>query len=176
MKTYTKEELQEILRLHQLWLNDDPNGVRANLSDADLRDADLSNTDLSSADLRYANLRFADLSSADLSSADLRYADLRFANLLSADFRYADLSSADLRFAELDKTYLVISMIGSVKRQTTYCVEDDKVCCGCFTGTMQEFYNKVLKTYPDTDNLHHKEYVGWIKYAKSLYPQIKIKI
>lgn len=39
MKTYTKEELQKVLELHQLWLNSDSNGIRANLSDADLSDA-----------------------------------------------------------------------------------------------------------------------------------------
>ena len=37
----TKEELALILDKHKKWLNDDPDGKRANLSDADLSDADL---------------------------------------------------------------------------------------------------------------------------------------
>ena len=81
MKTYTKEELAKILKLHKLWVEDNPKGMRANLSYANLR----------SADLRSADLRSADLSSADLSSADLRHADLRNADLRDANLRDADL-------------------------------------------------------------------------------------
>jgi len=99
-----QEKLNEILAKHDLWLNNQEGGERANLrsanlSYANLRYADLRYADLRSADLRYANLSSADLSSANLSSADLRsanlrYADLSSANLSSADLRYADLSSA----------------------------------------------------------------------------------
>jgi uncharacterized protein YjbI with pentapeptide repeats len=62
----TARELQEALRLHLLWLDDDPEGVRADLSGADLRGADLSEADLRGADLSGADLRGADLSRADL--------------------------------------------------------------------------------------------------------------
>lgn len=90
MRTFTKQELEEILDNHKLWLSSNgENGERA-----DLRYADLSN-----ADLRYANLRSADLSSADLRSADLSNADLSNANLRFADLRYADLSNANLDFS-----------------------------------------------------------------------------
>ena len=85
----TKEELALILDKHKKWLNDDPDGKRANLSAADLRGANLSGADL----------RRADLIGADLSSADLRRADLRSANLRSADLRSADLSGADIDFS-----------------------------------------------------------------------------
>jgi len=96
MKTYTAEQLKEILQKHQLWLDNDEGGERADLSAADLRFANLRFANLRFADLRYANLRYANLSCADLSAADLRYADLRSANL-----RFADLSCADLRSANL---------------------------------------------------------------------------
>ena len=59
MKTYTKEELAEMLRKHKLWINGEDGGERADLSDADLR----------RADLRYADLRYADLRDANLSDA-----------------------------------------------------------------------------------------------------------
>ena len=169
----------------------------ADLSSADLRSADLSSADLRYADLRYADLSYADLSSAnlryaDLSSANLRYANLRYANLSSADLRYADLSSANLRYAnlssadlssanlryadlsyadlsyaDLDKKYISISCIGSSKRMTTYCFEDDIIWCGCFKGTLQEFEDKVNKTHSDNPQ-HLKEYLGAINYLKSL--------
>jgi hypothetical protein len=57
MKTYTADELKEVIRLHALCLADADGGVRANLSGADLSGADLSH-----ANLNYANLSYADLS------------------------------------------------------------------------------------------------------------------
>ena len=111
----------------------------------------------SSSDLRYADLRSADLRSADLRSADLRYADLRYANL----------SSADLRYAKSDKRYIQISCIGSAKRMTTYCFEDNKIWCGCFIGTLEEFEMQVQETHQNNDK-YLKEYIGFINYLKSL--------
>ena len=42
MKTYTEKELAEILRKHQAWLNNEEDGERADLRDANLSDANLS--------------------------------------------------------------------------------------------------------------------------------------
>ena len=116
-----------------------------------------SSADLSSANLRYANLR----------SADRRSADLRSADLSSADLRYADLSSADLSYAKTDKRYIQIGCIGSSKRMTTYCFEDDQITCGCFTGTLKEFEAECKKTHKDNKQ-YLNEYLGAIKYIKSL--------
>ena len=52
----TREQLQEILRRHKLWLDGAPEGRRANLSDANLNGAYLRDADLSGADLSDANL------------------------------------------------------------------------------------------------------------------------
>ena len=41
-----KDELQEILKKHSLWLYDKPCGERANLREANLREADLCGADL----------------------------------------------------------------------------------------------------------------------------------
>ncbi len=84
MKTYTDEELREILRKHRLWRDGDPAGERADLQRADLRGADLQRADLQGADLRDANLRGADLRGAYLQGAYLRGAYLRDANLRGA--------------------------------------------------------------------------------------------
>ena len=119
------------------------------------------------ADLSYADLRYADLRSANLRYADLRSADLRSANLSSANLRSADLSSADLRSAKTDKRYIQVSCIGSAKRMTTYCFEDDTIWCGCFRGTLYEFETKVISTHSANDQ-YLKEYVGFINYLRSL--------
>ena len=68
MKTLTKEELNDILKKHKLWLNDE-GGERAYLYNADLYNANLSNANLSNADLSNADLSNADLSDANLSDA-----------------------------------------------------------------------------------------------------------
>ena len=47
MITYTQGELNEILRKHKLWLDNDPSGARADLTGADLRGANLTGADLS---------------------------------------------------------------------------------------------------------------------------------
>ena len=74
MKTYTIEELNEILKKHKRWLEESEGWSeddRADLSGADLSGADLSRADLSGADLSGANLSGADLFRADLFRADL---------------------------------------------------------------------------------------------------------
>jgi uncharacterized protein YjbI with pentapeptide repeats len=114
MKKYTKEELKEILRLHELegcadlsyatLIGSDlscANLSGANLSGANLCQADLSCANLSGADLSGANLSCANLSGANLSGANLCQADLSCANLRDTNLCYANLSGAELRFANL---------------------------------------------------------------------------
>jgi hypothetical protein len=71
MKTYTKEELREVLARHTDWLRGDLGGACA-----DLADARLTGADLVFARLARANLRGADLTDANLSGADLAFARL----------------------------------------------------------------------------------------------------
>ena len=101
MKTYTKEELAEILRKHKLWLANGVGGERANLCGADLRNADLSGAGLRGANLCNADLRYANLSGANLRGADLGGADLGGADLRNADLRDAVLSGAENRVSPI---------------------------------------------------------------------------
>ena len=71
MKKLKIEELEKILELHKKWLNDEQEGIRA------------------------------DLSYVDLSKADLRYSDLSYANLISANLSYADLSSIKYNYLSI---------------------------------------------------------------------------
>ncbi|MDU9039964.1 pentapeptide repeat-containing protein [Pseudomonas corrugata] len=97
MKTYTSEQLAEILGKHRSWLLDEDGGERADLSGANLSDAYLSGANLSDANLRGAYLRGANLSGANLSDAYLRGANLSGANLSDAYLRGANLRDAYLR-------------------------------------------------------------------------------
>lgn len=104
MKTFTKEEIQEILRKHQLWLDGEEGGERADFSGADLTDADLRVENLRVANLRSANLTGANLTGASLRGADLSGAYLSNADLTGADLSYAYLSRAYLHNANLSNT------------------------------------------------------------------------
>ena len=101
MRKIDEAELNKILSNHKLWLMDESNGIRADLSGVDLEYADLDGADLGDANLSGADLRGADLKSANLWYADLRGADLRDASLGCADLRGADLRSANLWYADL---------------------------------------------------------------------------
>ena len=128
-KVITKEELEQILRKHKLWLADEEGGesanltradlTRANLTGADLRGADLTRADLTDANLTDANLTgadlmWADLTRADLTGANLTWADLTRAGLRGANLTGADLTRADLRGADLDYSSLPL-WCGSLK-------------------------------------------------------------
>ena len=102
MRKIDEAELNKILSNHKLWLMDESNGIRADLSGVDLEYADLDGADLRDANLSGADLRGADLRSANLWYADLRGSDLRDASLGCADLGYADLGGANLSGADLD--------------------------------------------------------------------------
>lgn len=89
----------EALRLHQLWLDGSPGGVRADFEGASLVHADLSGANLSRANLSAANLEHAKLEHASLKDADLSRANLRYAEMSHANLSGARLSGADLRYA-----------------------------------------------------------------------------
>ena len=73
-----KEQLNDILKNHKKWLDDEEDGERADLSGANLIYADLRGANLIYADLSGANLSYADLSGANLSDANLSDADIDF--------------------------------------------------------------------------------------------------
>ena len=72
MKEITRDELNEILRKHNLWLKGDFNGARANLRGANLYGANLRGANLYGANLNEANLYGANLRGANLNGANLR--------------------------------------------------------------------------------------------------------
>ena len=86
-----QEQLKQILKEHQEWLQDNSKGKRADLSGANLSCANLSSANLSGANLSRVNL-----SSANLSGANLSYANLSGVNLSGANLSGATLFRANL--------------------------------------------------------------------------------
>ena len=109
MKNINQEELNKILKEHELWLKGE-GGKRANL-----RRADLSNANLNHTNLMHADLKYADLSYANLRGADLRGANLRRANLEDADLSYSNLSNSNLRDANLNSANLSSANLKDIK-------------------------------------------------------------
>ena len=83
MKTYTADELKQILDDHAKWLRGE-GGARANLDGAYLEDANLEDAYLARANLAGANLAGANLARANLVGANLARANLEGANLEGA--------------------------------------------------------------------------------------------
>lgn len=109
-----KNKIKEILKQHQLWLNNN-GGKRADLHGVDLRNADLHEANLRGANLRNADLRNVNLCGADLREADLHSADLSGADLSWANLCYTDLSYANLYGANLLDAYLYGAILNNVK-------------------------------------------------------------
>ena len=63
----------------------------------------------------------------------------------------AYLGGAYLGGAYLGGAYHLISFsgIGSARRNTSYWLEADKVWCGCFNGTLEEFRDQVEETHEE---------------------------
>ena len=143
-----KMKLNEILKLHKMWLANEDGGERANL-----RGADLSEANLSEADLRWADLSEADLRGADLSEADLRWADLRAANLSEADLRWASVANIS--------GYHVISCQLNTSRKNNpinYWVDLDVITTGCFQGSLEALKKAVEKTHKDNERIRDRYY------------------
>ena len=167
----------------------------ANLENADLENADLIYTNLENADLRFTNLKNANLYNAYLKNADLRKANLIGANLYDANLYNADLRKANLVYANLEnislkntKFYLTnlykvkrkdlfeVGNIGSRNDTTHYFVKDNRIICGCFDGSLENFEEKVKNTY-DKDSKEYMEYmiaIDIFKKYREMYSKRKL--
>jgi len=151
MKSYTTEELKEVLDKHHKWTLGEDGGSRANLSGANLRGAYLSGAYLSRANLSGADLSGANLIGAYLSRANLSRANLSRAYLIGADLSGANLSGADLSGANLSGAVHAWAQVafkghgerGRMLTAVIYKEGDEAVYqCECFSGTLAD-----LKTY-----------------------------
>ena len=140
LKEISEKELKEKLELHRKWLRGEEGGIKL----------DLRNTDLRNTDLRYSNLSCADLSCADLSRLDL--------------------SKTKFYLTKLYKTkgnFVGVENIGSRNDTTHYFYNEDRIICGCFDGTMEEFKNEVKETYEENSK-EYKQYMIAIDTLKKL--------
>ena len=145
IKTFTPEQLQEILAAHKKWLNDEEGGARANLEDANLEDANLTRANLEDANLYGANLTRANLYGANLTRA--KYGE----DTLRGFFQVGPIGSR--------KSMLQVFGIGA---------EGFVFRAGCFTGNLKEFSAKVINEHGE--NQHAVTYLAAIEFAKVMLP------
>lgn len=132
------EQLTEILKEHQLWL--DTEGESGNR-------ADLSRTNLSRVNLSGANLENAILARANLFGTNLSGATLAWAKLIGANLQKANLKGTNLQGAFLDdiQNKLIITFQAG-RHFAYYC--DKYVKIGCKTHTLTDWlenYKKIGK-------------------------------
>ena len=118
-QTPPQEQLNEILKNHEKWVESDDykkwknlddhekeNKIhyrqgRANLKNYNLEKADLEGSNLAGANLRGVNLQRANLILTDLQEAELGGANLQWARLCEANLQKASLNNAILKKADL---------------------------------------------------------------------------
>ena len=109
-------------------------------------------------------------SGAYLGGANLGDANLRGANLGGANLGGADLGG---EWGELQSSsdVLIVGPIGSRNDYTTIYHTDKGIFvrCGCFSGTLSEFSEKVKETHGESK--HAKDYLALIDFAKAKYDE-----
>ena len=130
-----------------------------------LEQASAARANLDGANLDGANLDGANLDGAYLAGANLAGANLAGANLDGAYLAGANLDGANLAGAYLAGARLIgerpVFQIGPIGSRCSYFVAyltdaGVKVRAGCFTGTLDEFRDKLSRTHGD--NNHAEEY------------------
>jgi len=151
-----KAELNEILKLHKKWLDNEKGGKCADLSDANLIGADLSDANLIGADLSDANLSCANLSDANLSCANLRRADLSDADLRRANLDYTSWHfSCRTLSAKIDER-LIIQLLyhAAMPTQNNNCELTDKDVIDLLNS---ELFKKVVNKFHRVDECGNYE-------------------
>ena len=77
------------------------------------------------------------------------------------------MARADMEGAKGLDRFVCIGPIGSRQEYTTYNFDKKVVRCGCFTGNLDEFAEKVEKTHANNPQ-YLAEYLGFIAYIRTL--------
>lgn len=169
--------LEEVLRLHKKWLDNEEGGERLDLYGEDLRYVNLSGVNLSWADLKGVDLTYVNLSWADLSNTNLSDANLICVNLKGANLRGTDLENCKFYLTNLYKCkgdFVSVGNIGSRNDTTHYFYKDNRIICGCFDGTMEEFEKKVKESYGEDDK-EYRQYMFAI-YVLKRFAEIELEV
>lgn len=109
MRTLTKREVDDICYKHELYLNHDPRGERADFSDCDLSNLSLINKRLDGAIFENANLSGCNMDKTDITGCNFAFADLTGVYLHDSNAAECNFKNAILSEAKLDSVVLFMS-------------------------------------------------------------------
>lgn len=141
-----QEEVNEIIRLHELWLEDEPNGKMADFSYEDLSNLDLSNLNLRGAIFDCTRLDNCNLNYSNLSHTSLRYASLKYVTCVSTNFAYADFTGANVyKTAFIDNNFIRTIFLKSNLHMSVLCDVDitKLVYDGLYQLTLKEMMTSI---------------------------------
>lgn len=132
------------------------NLIRVDFYDSNLEGADFGNAKLNGIRFDCANLTLTDFNDAYIRCCGFIYSNLNKTNFNNATLYCIDIMESGLNKAKFYLTnlhmvnkadYVCIGNIGSRNDTTYYFYNIDRVICGCFDGTMEEFEEKVDREY-----------------------------
>ena len=176
MREISKEELAEILGKHQLWMNAEEGGERANLSDSNLSGSNLRGSNLSGSNLRDSNLRGSNLSGTNLSDTNLSDSNLRDSNLRGSNLSGTNLSDSNLSDTNLNHTAGNRNEIKSLFLSETYSITytSEVLQIGCESHLIADWWEFDNKRIAEMDGktalTFWKKYKAFIKQAIELSP------
>lgn len=100
----TQKEFDEMMRLHEIWLDGEEGGRRAIMQGEDLRNVNMNRADMMGVNMQRANTQRADMQDANMWGADMRGANMQRANMQRANMQHVDMQHADMRSAEMQRT------------------------------------------------------------------------
>lgn len=112
--------IDEKIRLHQLWLAKDPSGVRADFSSHNLDGVDFKKSNLSHANFNEASLIDADLRDCILHHATFAGASMKGVVAHSADMSHCDFSYANLSNSFMSDVFLMGSDLSNAEAYDSY--------------------------------------------------------
>lgn len=157
MKRLNQEEVDEMIRLHEMWVRNEEGGVRADFSGCDcdrryflgrtLTGAIFVNCNLTSANFSYCVAKGSDFRGAYLLNAKMMHADFSGAIFSGAYLSVANFYGTDLKSANFDRAELAhcsgndkqIKNINNLHYSITYTI--DRLQIGCRNHSFNEWWN-----------------------------------
>lgn len=161
-----REELKEIIKNHQHFLEQDVDNWES--MRADLKEKDLSSTIITWKNLREADLRWAYLTNANLADTNLSGANLVEARLEGANLNYAYLRDANLQYAHLEGAILTganLQMANLFEANLTNANLDSAILINAILSEEDEIRKGVILS---------KSIIGWKKCEGRVIVKLKI--
>ena len=143
----------------------------ADLALSSMNGSDLSCSDMTGCKLINASFNNVNLESAKLVKANIKGTKFRYTNFAGADLTGLDLNMAEIFYSNLygaktDNKYIQLCLTGICNR-ITYCIEDNRVWEGDWTGSLNDFEKKIKNRSISTDeNLTYLKIIHCLKVMK----------